>query len=120
MSFTRRQRIRIVVLTLLAMLAALLATRGASVFDLVTGGTSPWAQVCPVADPSHDDGSGSGDHQHCPLCLLRLTELAPPPAIVPWVGIPDRPFAVSRAGEHGAQASAVWRDAQPRAPPARA
>jgi hypothetical protein len=76
-----------------------------------------------VADPGQDHDGGGADsaaHGHCPLCLLRLTELAPPSAVVPWVGAGVKPFAACATAQVASRASPDWRDAQPRAPPARA
>jgi hypothetical protein len=126
MSRSRRphaQRLLAVWLTLVSLVAALLAPGIAQALASANGDASPWSLVCPATASSHPDDSGAPDgaaahsFEHCPFCSLRGAHFGPPPT--PTLVAPVQPQRLDRqlptpVAPHSLFAGCT---AQPRAPP---
>jgi hypothetical protein len=79
------QRLIAVWLTLVSLVAALLAPGIAQALANANGDAAPWGLVCPATASSHPDDSGAPDgaaahsFEHCPFCSLRGAHFGPPP-----------------------------------------
>lgn len=90
----------------------------------VNGATSvTWMEVCTAQGMTQvaaleDDGAPTTAVvvDHCPLCVLGLDRLAPPPEPLVWLGLPQGPPPSSHLTAPRALASRPWA-VQSRAPP---
>jgi hypothetical protein len=126
MSHSRRpkaRRLLAVWLTLVSLVAALLAPGIAQALASANGDVAPWGLVCPApASPHADDDGQPADaaahsFEHCPFCSLRGAHFGPPPTptLVAELRPPSlEPLRAVRVAPHSLFAGCT---AQPRAPP---
>lgn len=90
-----------------------------------SGPGNPWAEICSVASGKRAADSGASGSQapnagihmeHCPLCSLGASPMAPPPAVA-LTAVPEGAVVVHTQRAEAPGVAWVWTGAQPRGPP---